>query len=176
MTLCIQLISDLPKGNIWRGYVIQLARDPDLDSEFDTCTSDIRHLPDDEFFDQLMHRGYNGILFFLHHTEPQKKLDEGMPIGGIFWQEHRYNNTTVWRVFRLLVNDNFRNQGYGCKQVAIFLRYAHERAIKTIFLGNGGDQIVRHIFEKIHTGEITLPFPIRCDPQRYTISFSYIAP
>lgn len=168
MPLTSILVSSLKKGSL-RAIVIEQARHPDYDSEFDIRTRDIRDLPDEEFFSALMERQYDGLLFF-------KKDSLGIEtfIGAIFWQEVNSLTHNVWHAFRLEVLPKFRGQGYSHQLVSSFLQAAHDRSVKTIHIGAGGSPAVIHIFRKIVRGEITLPFPMELDENQYTITFSDI--
>ncbi len=166
MALQAHIVSELGDGDPWRAIIVGLVQKPDPGSTFATATSDVRHLPANELLQTLFARGYEGLLF----SQAEQLGKRGELIGGIFWQEHRANGTYTWKVFRLIVDENFRQQGYGCQQVEIFLRHAHDRHVHNIYLGAGGSEIIKRIFQKIKSGEIALPFSLQCEERDYSIT------
>ena len=143
----------------WFNYAVKCARNPDPGSDFERSTRFIRWLPDRLFLFVLLRiLCYDGLIFAT--TEHF--------IGHVFFQRH----WSEWNAFHIWVEEDQRGQKYAQKMLREFLDKAYEAGKGQVQIGNGGNDIVNHLWEKIISGDMRLAFDVSAGDHTGSVLFS----
>lgn len=128
-------------------YVLHWARNPKPGSFFAKMTRILRVMPDQILLWGLKKRHYGGQILFCN----------GQPIGHIFHQLHG----NEMHMFSVEVDEPYRGRGYANQLMRAFLEEMGRRSeIDYLRLSAGGDETVKHMWEKALHGEYALNYRV----------------